>query len=338
MKIDTLMGAADPKLIAEKSRGYEALGFDCVWTFEAKHDALIPLAYAAASTEKLEIGTNIAVAFARSPFSMAQVAWDLQKYSSGRFRLGLGTQVKQHVERRFSMPFDRPADRIIDYIRCVHSVWETFQTGQRPAYDGPFYKFKLINDFFNPGPLEHPSIPIYLAGVNPRMCEAAGEVADGFHVHPMHSPSYLQEVVVPSLEVGAQKGGRSVENIELYAPVFVITGESQDEIDYMENSVRRQIAFYGSTPSYLAVLEHHGYGDLGRRLNGLMREGNIAEMIKIIPEDLIDQLAVVEKPTNIGATLRKRYDGLLDRVSLYLAMDEEDRFTRWDQLIKTVHA
>ena len=247
MKIDTLMAAADPSTITEKSRHYESIGFDCVWTFEARHDALIPLAYVAAATEKLEIGTNIAVAFARSPFSMAQIAWDLQRYSNGRFRLGLGTQVRQHVERRFSMPFDHPADRIADYIRCVRSIWETFQEDKHPSYEGQFYKFKLINDFFKPGPLDHPDIPIYLAGVNRKMCEAAGEVADGFHVHPMHSEGYLKEIVLPSLKVGAKRGGRALNDVELYAPVFTVTGTDQNEMDYMEKSVRRQIAFYGST-------------------------------------------------------------------------------------------
>ena len=338
MKIDTLMAAADPSTVAKKSRRYESLGFDCVWTFEATHDALIPLAYVAAATQKLEIGTNIAVAFARSPFSMAQTAWDLQKYSSGRFRLGLGTQVKQHVERRFSMPFDRPAARITDYIRCVRAIWETFQEGVRPSYEGPFYKFKLINDFFNPGPLENPSIPIYLAGVNPRMCEAAGEVADGFHVHPMHSLSYLKEVVIPSIQVGAAKGSRSLGDVELYAPVFTVTGETQEEIDYMERSVRRQIAFYGSTPSYLAVLEHHGYAALGKKLNSLMREGDVEKMISLIPEGLIDSLAIVDKPDSIGQRLRERYDGILDRVSLYLAMEDESKFQSWENLIECVHA
>ena len=337
MKIDTLIAAADPTTITEKSRHYESIGFDCVWTFEAMHDALIPLAYVAAATEKLEIGTNIAVAFARSPFSMAQIAWDLQRYSNGRFRLGLGTQVRQHVERRFSMPFDHPADRIADYIRCVRSVWETFQENSRPSYEGRFYKFKLINDFFNPGPLDHPDIPIYLAGVNRKMCEAAGEVADGFHVHPMHSESYLKEVVVPSLKVGAVRGGRAISDVELYAPVFTVTGVDQNEVDYMERSIRRQIAFYGSTPSYLAVLKHHGYADLGKRLNSLMREGKVEEMIKIIPEDLIEELAIVDRPENIGRRLRERYDGLLDRVSLYMAMEEEDRFTEWKNLITVIH-
>ncbi|MEX2482883.1 MAG: TIGR03617 family F420-dependent LLM class oxidoreductase [Gammaproteobacteria bacterium] len=338
MKIDTLMAAGAPAQVAAQARELETLGFDCVWTFEAKNDAFLPLAHAAAATSRLEIGTNIAVAFARSPFSMAQIAWDLQRDSGGRFRLGLGTQVRAHIERRFSMPFDHPAARVTDYIRCVRAIWDTFQTGARPAYEGQFYRFKVINEFFNPGPIEQPRIPIYLAGVNARMCRAAGEVADGFHVHPMHSAGYLQEVVRPALAEGARIGGRSMAGFELYAPVFVITGETQAEIDRMEQVVRRQVAFYGSTPSYAAVLEHHGHGALARTLNGLMREGRMEEMAAAVPADFIEQVAIVGRPEQIGQRLRERYAGVLDRVSLYMAMGGDAQFSRWSELIAAIHA
>jgi probable F420-dependent oxidoreductase len=200
----------------------ERLGFDGVWTFEAAHDSFLPLALAAMATTRLHLGTNIAVAFGRSPFSMAQVAWDLQQASGGRLHLGLGTQVRAHVQRRFSMPFEHPAARITDYIRCLRAIWETFQHDTRPAYEGPFYRFTLMNPFFNPGPIAHPHIPIFLAGVNPRMCRAAGEVADGFHVHPMHSVGYLRDVIYPALQEGARRSGRTVDEIMLYAPVFAI--------------------------------------------------------------------------------------------------------------------
>ncbi len=338
MKIDTLMAPAAPQRIAEQAREFERLGFDCIWTFEAMSDAFLPLAHAAAATERLEIGTNIAVAFARSPFAMAQIAWDLQRDSGGRFRLGLGTQVRAHIERRFSMPFDHPAARVTDYVRCVRAIWDTFQNGAKPDYEGPFYRFKLINPFFNPGPIDHPRIPIYLAGVNPRMCRAAGEVADGFHVHPMHSAGYLRDVVRPALDEGARDAGRSVSDLELYSPVFVITGDTQAEIDAMEQAVRRQASFYGSTPSYAAVLEYHGHGELGRKLNGLMREGRMDEMAAAIPEDLLENIAIIGKPGEIGQRMRERYDGILDRVSLYLTMGGDGEFDRWDELISAIHA
>jgi len=338
VKIDTLMPALAPDAARQKAQEIEAAGYDCAWTFEAANDAFFPLAFAAAATRRVDIGTNIAVAFARTPYSMAQVAWDLQRYSNGRLRLGLGTQVRQHVERRFSAEFDHPAARVTDYIRCVRAIWDTFQNGTRPDYEGPFYRFKLINPMFNPGKIEHPDIPIYLAGVNPRMCRAAGEVADGFHVHPMHSLSYLKEVVRPALDEGAKTRGMSVDDLDLYSPVFTITGETEAERAAMEQSVRRQISFYGSTPSYGALLRHHGFDDLGKQLNGLMRESKFDEMAAAIPDALLEEVAIICPPAELGARLRERYDGVLDRVSLYMAMTGDAGFNRWDELIATIHA
>jgi probable F420-dependent oxidoreductase len=338
MKIDTLMPALVPDAARQKAQEIEAAGYDCAWTFEAANDAFFPLAFAAAATKRVDIGTNIAVAFARTPYSMAQVAWDLQRYSNGRLRLGLGTQVRQHVERRFSAAFDHPAARVTDYIRCIRAIWDTFQNGTRPDYEGPFYRFKLINPMFNPGRIDHPDIPIYLAGVNPRMCRAAGEVADGFHVHPMHSLSYLKEVVRPALDEGAKSRGMSVDDLDLYAPVFTITGETEAETAAMEQSVRRQISFYGSTPSYGALLRHHGFDDLGKQLNGLMRESKFDEMAAAIPDALLEEVAIICPPAELGSRLRERYDGVLDRISLYMAMTGEAGFSRWDELIATIHA
>lgn len=338
MKIDSLLAAAMPAEVARRASELERNGFDCAWTFEAAHDAFFPLAYAAEATTRLEIGTNIAVAFARTPFSTAQIAWDLQRYSKGRFRLGLGTQVRQHVERRFSMPFEHPAARVTDYIRCVRAIWHTFQTGARPAYEGPYYQFRLINDFFNPGPLEHPDIPIYLAGVNPRMCRAGGEVADGFHVHPMHTVPYLRDVVRPAIDEGARTRGKTVADLELYSPVFVVTGETERERAELERAVRRQIAFYASTPSYAAVLEFHGHADLGRRLGGLMREGRLDEMGPLFPDALLDEIVVFAPPAELGARLRARYEGVLDRISLYSTLGGEGGFDQWPALVAAIHA
>jgi probable F420-dependent oxidoreductase len=337
MKIDTLMAPAAPTVLREQAAQLEAKGFDCIWTFEAMSDPFLPLAHAADATSKIEIGTNIAVAFARSPFSMAQISWDLQRDSGGRFHLGLGTQVRAHVERRFSADFDHPAARIVDYIKCLRAIWDCFQNGTKPSYDGRFYKFKLMNPFFNPGPLEDPSIPVYLAGVNARMCCAAGEVADGFHVHPMHSPGYVRDVIKPSIAEGARSAGRDPTNVALYAPVFTITGDTQAQFDEMERTVRGQISFYGSTPSYSAVLEYHGYPDLGRELNTLMREGKVKEMAAAIPDALLEHLSVIGKPSEIGSMMRSRSEGLLDRVSLYSSMGSDGHFSKWSELISAIH-
>jgi len=338
MKIDSLLAAALPGDVAQRAQALERDGFDCAWTFEAAHDAFFPLAYAAQATTRLEIGTNIAVAFARTPFSTAQIAWDLQRNSQGRFRLGLGTQVRQHVERRFSASFEHPAARVTDYIRCVRAIWNTFQTGARPDYQGPYYQFRLINDFFNPGPIERPDIPIYLAGVNPRMCRAAGEVADGFHVHPVHSVTYLREVVRPALDAGAKTRGKSVADLELYSPVFVVTGETEAQRASMEAAVRRQIAFYASTPSYAAVLDFHGHGALGKQLGQLMREGRLDEMGPMLPDALLDEIVVFASPAELGARLRARYEGVLDRISLYSTLGGEGGFTQWRALVSAIHA
>lgn len=338
MKVDTLMAPAAPAIIAEQAAQLEAKGFDCIWTFEASSDPFIPLAHAAAATSRIEIGTNIAVAFARSPFSMAQIAWDLQRDSGGRFHLGLGTQVRAHVERRFSAEFEHPAARITDYICCLREIWDCFQNGSRPNYDGRFYKFKLMNPFFDPGPIDNPLIPVYLAGVNARMCRAAGEVADGFHVHPMHSTGYVRDVIKPSIAAGAKLANRNANEIALYAPVFTVTGDTQERFDEMERVVRGQISFYGSTPSYSAVLEYHGYPDLGRKLNALMRDGKTEEMAMAIPDALLEQLAVIGKPNEIGTIIRERYDGLLDRVSLYSSMGSVGDFSKWSELITVIHS
>ncbi len=338
MKIDSLLPAAAPGEVMKRAQALEQDGFDCVWTFEAAHDAFFPLAFAAHATTKLELGTNIAVAFARTPFAMAQIAWDLQRDSGGRFRLGLGTQVRQHVERRFSASFEHPAARVTDYIRCVRAIWRTFQTGAKPDYQGQFYQFKLINEFFNPGPLAQPDIPIYLAGVNPRMCQAGGEVADGFHVHPMHTVPYLREVVRPAIDAGARTGGRTVADLELYSPVFVVTGDSEAERARMEQAVRRQIAFYASTPSYAAVLEFHGHADLGKKLGGMMREGRLDEMGQHVPDALLDLIVVFAPPAELGRRLRERYDGVLDRISLYSTMGGEGSFKAWRELTAAIHA
>ena len=243
MKFDDMLRRHGPHDIAARALACEREGFDCLWTVESAHNPFFPVVLGATATETLEFGTDIAVAFARSPFSMAQAAWDLQDLSRGRFHLGLGTQVRAHVERRFSMPFEHPAARVTDYIRCVRAIWDTYQNGTRPDYDGPFYRFNLINPMFNAGPIAFDPPPIYLAGVNPRMCRAAGEAADGFHVHPMHSAAYLREVVLPAIDEGARTRGLHASDLSLHVPVFVAAAAEQAALDRQIDEVRRQIAF-----------------------------------------------------------------------------------------------
>ena len=338
MKLDTQIRDFYLPRVAEQARRFEALGFDGVWSFESAHDPLMPLALAAAATKTLEIGTNIVVAFGRSPFATAIAAWDLQHGSGGRFRLGLGTQVRAHVERRFSMPFERPAARAKDYIRCVRAIWNTFQTGAKPEHQGEFYQFRLINPFFNPGPLDHPHIPIYLAGVNPTITRAAGEVADGFHVHPFHSVSYLKEVIRTNLDEGARTRGKSVHDLDLYAPVFAVTGDTQAEMDRSHAEVRGQISFYASTSNYRAVLEHHGYEALGDELKLMARAGEWAAMPDKITDEMVEKFAVVASPAELPGALRNRYEGLLGRVSLYFPIPEGEPENKWKTFVDAFRA
>ena len=317
----------------------ERIGFDALWSFEIAHDPFFPLLEAALATERLRIGTNIAVAFARTPFSMAVSAWDLQAASRGRLLLGLGTQVRPHVERRFSAEFDHPAARIVDYIDCLRAIWTTFQTGARPRHEGRFYRFTLINDFFNPGPIDHPDIPVYLAGVNPRMAAAAGEVADGFSVHPMHSPAYLRDVVCPALAEGARRRGRPVRSLSLLASCFVVRGATERERRRAEREVRRQVAFYASTPSYRTFLEFHAEVDAAKRLSALMREGRFDEMPDLVSDRLLDAVAISESDGDLAESLRGRYAGdLVQRAALYESVPPDADERHWRTLVRSVQS
>ena len=331
MKLDAELGDINLNDVPAHARRLETAGFDAVWTFEAAHDPFLPLLSAAQATKTLELGTNISVAFGRSPFAMAQTAWDLQKASSGRFHLGLGTQVRAHIERRFSMSFDHPAARVTDYIHRLRSIWNTFQTGAKPDHKGPFYQFTLMNPFFTPGPIEHPDIPIYLAGVNERMCRAAGEAADGFHVHPMHSPGYLRDVVCPAIDAGAKSRGKSVADLDLFAPVFAVIGQNEAERQKNEAAVRQQVAFYASTPNYRALLEYHGYNELGKELSQLMRQGDFEAMVALVPDNLMAEVAVSATNAELPAILRKRYVGLLARVGLYDPIPADAAMKPWTE-------
>ena len=228
--------------------------------------------------------------------------------------------------------FEHPGARVTDYIRCLRAIWDTFQTGARPSYEGRFYQFKLINDFFNPGPIEHPNIQVYLAGVNPRLARAAGEVADGFSVHPMHSPGYLRDVVLPAIDEGARSRGKRSSDIELVADTFVVRGATEKERLDSEVAVRRQVAFYASTPSYRTFLDYHGHMDTGKQLSTLMREGRLAEMPKLITDDLLAAVAVSQADGDIATLVGQRYhDGLVQRVTMYEGVSKE---TNWHEFIE----
>src|SRR5687768_6243630 len=255
MRLDASLGFATPLAeVAAVARRAEEAGMAGAWSAETSHDPFLPLTLAAGSTERLELGTAIAVAFARSPLVVASSAWDLARLSNGRFILGLGSQVRAHVERRFGMPWSgRPVAQMREYVTVLRAAWDAWQHGTRPAFRGEFYRFTLMSPFFNPGPIDQPVVPIYFAGVGTGMTHLAGEVADGLIVHPLHSRSYLADVVRPAVDAGATAAGRDAGSLTMAASVIVATTE--DEIA----DARRSIGFYASTPTYRPVLEHHGW-------------------------------------------------------------------------------
>ena len=339
MKIDVGLRSADLRALGSEAAAYERLGVDGLWSYETGHDPFLPLFAAALATERVSLGTGIAVAFARTPFAMAQIAWDLQRASGGRLLLGLGTQVRAHVERRFSAAFEHPAARIVDYIRCLRAIWDTFQNGARPTYEGRFYRFTLISDFFNPGPIEHPEIPISLAGVGEPMAHAAGEVADGFHVHPLHSLGYLRDVVRPAIADSARAAGRDPALVDLIASVFIVAGATETERRAAESYARQQIAFYASTPTYRPFLAYHGFEELGKELSALARNGRFAEMPARVPDALLEAVVVSAEPAGLGEALRARYaGGLVQRVSPYAPIPADDPGGRLAALVAAVRS
>ena len=260
----------------------------------------------------------------------AMMAWDIQRASKGRFMLGLGTQVRAHNERRLSCPSDAPAARVKEFIQCIRAIWNTFQNGAEPEFKGQFYQFTLITPFFHSGPIGHPEIPIYLAGVQPLMCRTAGEVADGLHVHPMHSVKTLKELVHPSIAGGARKSGRNAADVELFTPVFAVTGKSREERSQREKEIRDQISFYASTPNYRDVLAVHGWEAVGEELSRLARAGEWDRMGSRITDEMLDAFAISVPEPDLPRALRKRYEGVVHRVALYHPISEDESTALWE--------
>ncbi len=322
MKVDggigQIAGAADGARLAE------AAGFDGAWSAETSQDPFLPLLVAAEHTQRIELGTAIAVAFARSPMTLAQTAYDLQKFSEGRFMLGLGSQIKPHITKRFSMPWSHPAARMREMILAIRAIWDTWNTGAKLDFHGDFYTHTLMTPFFNPGPNPHGDAKIFIAGVGPLMTKVAGEVCDGFLVHPFTTDAYLRDVTLPALEEGMAIGGRQRADFEISLTAFVVSGSDEAEMQRSADAARGQIAFYGSTPAYRGVLEHHGWGDLQTELNALSKQGEWATMATLIDDDILGTFAVVTEPDQVAAGLKDRFGGVLDRVGFYLGIPGDD--------------
>ena len=337
MKIDYHLQDSPLGMVAERAARAQGLGFDGVFTADTAHDPFLRVMAAAAAAPDVEVGTSVAVAFARSPMVVAQSAWDLASFTRGRFRLGLGTQVKPHIERRFSMPWGRPVGRMAEFIGALKAIWDTWQNGTRLRFRGEHYSFTLMTPFFDPGPIAHPDVPIHIAGVGPRMSRLAGEMCDGYHVHPFHTVRYLREVTLPAMRDGARAAGRSTDEVEMASSVMVVTGRDESQIEESRRGVRQQIAFYASTPAYRRVLDAHGW-DFGPALAQLARRGRWGRMADLIPDEVVAEVAVEAPVDRLGSAIRARYEGVLDRVGCYSMGDSVSSITdeEWATILAQV--
>jgi probable F420-dependent oxidoreductase len=317
VKLDVGMLTHDLRSLPDYARKVEALGYDCLWSSETQHDPYLPVAVAATVTSRIKLGTNIATVFSRSPMITAHIAWDLQKASGGRFTLGLGTQVKAHNERRFSVKFESPGPKMAEAVRAIRAIWDCWQNGAKLNFKGQFYTFDVMTPFFNPGPIEQAKIPIFIAAVNPYMCGVAGELCEGMHVHPFNSPKYLREVVHPAVEAGLKKSGRARKDFTFATTSFVVVGDNEKERAEQAQMIRQQIAFYGSTRTYQPVLDCHGWGALTAQLHRKSVEGDWKGMADLITDEMLDAYAVTATYDQLHAKIVERYDGLLDRTALY---------------------
>ncbi|MFZ0835008.1 MAG: LLM class F420-dependent oxidoreductase [Mycobacterium sp.] len=302
--------------IPEAAHALERQGYDGGWSAEINHDPFLPLALAAEHTSRVELGTSIAVAFARNPMTVANVAWDLQAYSHGRFILGLGSQIQAHIEKRFSMPWSRPVRRMREFVLALRAIWSCWHHGTALRFEGDFYTHKLMTPMFVPEPMPHAFPKVFVAAVGEAMTEMCGEVADGMIGHAFTTKRYLDEVTIPTLLRGIERSGRKREDVELTCPVFVVTGVTSGEIGAAASATRKQIAFYASTPAYRKVLELHGWGDLHDELHRLSLKGQWDAMGSLVDDEILDAFAVVAPIDELAGKLRSRCAGAIDRVLL----------------------
>ncbi|HZD64685.1 MAG TPA: LLM class F420-dependent oxidoreductase, partial [Acidimicrobiales bacterium] len=304
---------------------------DGVWSPETGHDPFLPLALAAEHTSTLELGTGIAVAFARNPMNLAMLANDLQGYARGRFILGLGSQIKAHIEKRFSMPWSHPAPRMRELILAMRAIWDCWHNGTKLSFRGDYYSHTLMTPFFSPGPNPYGPPKVFLAAVGPVMTEVAGEVADGMLVHGFTTERYLREVSLPALDRGLAKAGRTRGQVQVSYSGFVVTGSTEAEMEEAARGVKAQIAFYGSTPAYRPVLELHGWGDLQSELNALSKRGEWTRMGELIDDEMLRTFAVVCAPEDVPARVKERFGDVVDRFSFYAPYQAEPE--RWRSVL-----
>lgn len=296
----------------------ESMGYDAISKNETAHDSFIPLTLAATSTTRAMLQTSVAIAFPRSPMITAYTARDLQDLSGGRFRLGLGTQVKGHIERRFSTSWDSPGPRLREYVQALKAIWKAWETGERLSFEGDHYKHTLMTPFFSPGPSEFPAPPVFTAAVNAYNCQVAGEVADGLMLHSLTSAEYVRDVVRPALARGAERTGREGDRITVSGGGFLITGPNRASLRAAQAEVRRRIAFYASTRTYHSVLAPHGFEEIGQRLHEMSLRGEWGEMGELVSDEMLDAFAVSAEYDELADAFQQRYGGLVDEASFTL--------------------
>ena len=339
MKVDAALLASDLAAVPAEVREIDRLGYDGTFTFEGSHDPFFPLVLAAEHSERLELATAIAIAFPRSPMQLANVGYDLQVQSKGRFILGLGSQVKPHIEKRFSATWTKPVARMREMVLALRAIWRCWNENEKLDFRGEFYRHTLMTPFFNPGPSPYGPPRVFLAGVGRPMTAVAGEVGDGLFVHPLNSPKFLRETTLPALETGFARTAKTRDAFEIACQAMVITGFSEEEMSRAEMGTRMQIAFYGSTPAYRVCLETHGWGELQSELNVLSKQGRWAEMGGLITDEIIDTFAVRCAPDDLPERLQARYAGLVDRLSLVChATPQKTHPERWGEIVARCRA
>jgi probable F420-dependent oxidoreductase len=325
MKVDGGVGF-ELDTVGAQAQELEEMGYSGIMTAETSHDPFFPLLVAAQNTSRVDLMTSIAVAFARTPMILANIGHDLNAASHGRFVLGLGSQIRPHITKRFGMPWSHPADRMREFILAMRAIWANWHQGEPLEFVGKYYTHSLMTPFFTPTNTEFGAPRVYLAAVGPLMTEVAGEVADGVIIHAFSTEKYLRETTMPALERGFAKAGRRREDFEISYPCFVVTGNNAEQLAEAKIATRRQIAFYGSTPAYKPVLDSIGVGELQPDLNVMSKQGRWEEMGHLITDDILEAFAVVGEPRDIPAQMLGRYGDIVDRTAAaYAHISKQDR-------------
>lgn len=316
MKLDGNVGL-EIRGAGEKAKELEEMGYSGAWTSELNHDPFFPLLKSIDATSEIEIGTNIAVAFARNPMILANIGWDLQDYSEGRFILGLGTQIKPHIVKRFGMPWTKPIPQMREFIQAIRAIWTAWETGESLRFEGEVYRHTLMTPAFSPPKNAHGQPPIYLAAVGPAMVKLAAQEADGYLCHGFITPQYLRDVSMPAYISALETAGRKRSDVEIALPAFTVVGDTDEELEKSAQAARSMLSFYGSTPAYKVTLAHHGWEDVHLELNKLSKEGKWAEMSDVINDEVLATFAAIGTAEQVADELVKRFGAMIDRIAFY---------------------